>query len=238
TLKDVLIYAPTIVWVKKGQKLVFWRGQTLEFTKDFWFVTSGNQHFSFSNKLENGLFVSESLSFYSHPSVEYIDISKRNGLKNNLVPLISIDKTMAFLFDSLASMKDLDNFVQEEILNTFYLHLARSGYLHYLFVQKDSISERVVRILSVDPGKNYNIEYVANCLGFSRATLARKLAKENTSFRKIQIDIRMTYSLCLLRKSPVNDVAIYVGYSSINRFCQRFKIQFGLTPYEYIKLSL
>ncbi|EPN7765484.1 helix-turn-helix transcriptional regulator [Vibrio cholerae] len=237
TLKDVLIYVPTVLWVKKGKKLVFWRGQRLEFTKDSWFVSSGNQNFSFSNNLDKGTFASESLSFYSQPSLEYIEISKKNGIRNQFPPIIPVNETMRFLFKSLSEISNLDESVQSGILDVFYLYLASQGFLHYLFSPKDSVAERVIRILSVDPARNYCIADIANYLGFSRATLARKLEREHTSFRRIQIDIRMTYSLCLLQKSDVQDVAHCVGYSSLHRFCQRFKKQFGLTPYEYVEIN-
>lgn len=70
----------------------------------------------------------------------------------------------------------------------------------------------------------------------SPATLKRKLAAEETTFRQVLTNVRMVYALSLMQQSrSLLNVALACGYQSESRFSSRFKEIFGLTPKEYVQ---
>ena len=66
--------------------------------------------------------------------------------------------------------------------------------------------------------------------------LVRKLAAEGRSFRQVLTQVRLGHALTLLQQgfNPLQ-TALACGYDSPGRFAARFKEEFGLTPYQYLR---
>lgn len=93
-------------------------------------------------------------------------------------------------------------------------------------------TERVLQLLRGDLSRDWQAEEIAARLAMSGATLRRKLAAENLSFRRLLQDARMEQALGLISCSPqpLGEVAAACGYQSPSRFAAAFQRQFGCAP--------
>lgn len=93
---------------------------------------------------------------------------------------------------------------------------------------------RVACILANDVAKAWNVDDVSGQLAVSSPTLRRHLANENTGFRELLEDLRLTKGLGLVQTTrfSINQIALECGYQSPSRFSERFKLRFKTTPRE------
>ena len=77
-----------------------------------------------------------------------------------------------------------------------------------------------------------NMDGIADAMGFSRATLLRKLKAEGVTFEKVLDDLRHKLALHYLRgqKASVNETAYLVGFSDPGTFSRAFKRWTGSSP--------
>lgn len=96
---------------------------------------------------------------------------------------------------------------------------------------------RVVELLQTDIAKEWKLDEVCNALATSESNLRRRLQQEDTGFREVLEDLRLTYGLGLIQTSPlpINHIALECGYQSASRFSERFKKRFHTTPSELRK---
>lgn len=87
-------------------------------------------------------------------------------------------------------------------------------------------------LVAARPHLPWSAADAARALGVSEATLRRRLAAENTSFRQITADVRLTHGLMLLQTSRTSilEIALACGYESPSRFASRFRQRFGMSP--------
>lgn len=90
----------------------------------------------------------------------------------------------------------------------------------------------VQALVAARPHLPWSAADAARALGVSEPTLRRRLATENTSFRRIAADVRLTHGLMLLQTSrtPILEIALACGYESPSRFASRFRERFGMSP--------
>jgi len=95
-------------------------------------------------------------------------------------------------------------------------------------------SERVRLLLNTRPDYEWRTEDIARQLAVSPATLRRRLAEEQSSFRDLLEEVRLTHGLALVQGTakPLKLVAAECGYASPSRFTARFRERFGSTPSE------
>jgi AraC-like DNA-binding protein len=99
-----------------------------------------------------------------------------------------------------------------------------------------SLSARVRRMLVEDLGQaRLQPASVAKELAVSRRTLSRRLAAENTSFRRLLDEVRAEFALALLqdRRLSVGDIAFFLQYSEPAAFHRSFRRWTGRTPRDY-----
>lgn len=104
--------------------------------------------------------------------------------------------------------------------------------IFFLPVENKTLSFRLRSLLELDPGADWTEGQASAALGQSPATLRRRLAAENTSFREILTDARMLYALRLLHSTDqsVGNIARDSGYHCPSRFTKRFRQRFGFHP--------
>jgi len=77
---------------------------------------------------------------------------------------------------------------------------------------------------------------VARHLGFSVATMRRRLREENTGFRMIRHQVLDKMAKQMLdRQVHVNEVAMELGFSDFRSFNRAFRQWNGMTPFEYVQ---
>jgi AraC-like DNA-binding protein len=101
-------------------------------------------------------------------------------------------------------------------------------------MQAPAVAERVRMLLAETPNKAWQAEELAAQLAMSVATLRRKLAAENTSFRTVLEEVRLARALTLIQTTsqPLKRIAEDCGYLSPSRFAARFRMRFGTLPSE------
>lgn len=100
----------------------------------------------------------------------------------------------------------------------------------------DSISARVRSALTeLLPGGEGTIEDVAEKLGLSKRSLQRKLAEENTTFRKQLNNTREILAIHYISNTDMttNDMAYLLGYAELNSFLRAFTVWTGKSVTEY-----
>jgi AraC-like DNA-binding protein len=96
-----------------------------------------------------------------------------------------------------------------------------------------SLTARVRRLLVEGLGQTtLTPDAVAQRLEISTRTLSRRLAEENTSFRRILDEARCQFATALLhdRSLSVGDIAFFLQYSEPAAFHRSFKRWTGQTP--------
>lgn len=92
--------------------------------------------------------------------------------------------------------------------------------------------ERVVRLLSSDPGHDWTLDSVAAALAMGPSTLRRHLAAGGEGFVSLRRAVRLERALGLLQAgdAPVTAIALAVGFASPSKFAAAFKSRFGFAP--------
>jgi AraC-like DNA-binding protein len=82
------------------------------------------------------------------------------------------------------------------------------------------------------PTADLAIPDAARRLGLSRATLARRLAREGTSFQEVKDEVRRDHAIGLLTgtKLPLADIAELLGFSAPSAFQRAFREWTGVSP--------
>jgi AraC-like DNA-binding protein len=96
-------------------------------------------------------------------------------------------------------------------------------------------SKRVRAALSRDLAHPWEIAEVCNRLAVSESTLRRNLRAENTSFRALLHELRLSAALTQLLQTslPIYRIAMDCGYQSVSRFTRNFHERFGLPPRQF-----
>jgi len=83
-----------------------------------------------------------------------------------------------------------------------------------------------------DVSKKWRSNEVASELGFSEATLRRKLKGLKTSFSTIVMDVRLEHGLTKLQSTqqPISQIALDCGFSTPSHFTDAFKSRFDIPP--------
>ena len=106
------------------------------------------------------------------------------------------------------------------------------GHIIFSTPELTTMWSRIRKLFVADPARQWTVDDIANRLNVSPATLRRRLAAENITYRELLQDVRMSHALTLLQSTDdsVLEVALGVGYDSASRFAVRFKSRFGYSP--------
>ncbi len=96
-------------------------------------------------------------------------------------------------------------------------------------------SQRVRAVLSQDLTHPWEIAEVCKRLATSESTLRRNLRSEDTSFRTVLHELRLSSALIQLMQTslPIYRIAFDCGYQSVSRFTKNFHERFGLPPRQF-----
>ncbi|OAJ94015.1 helix-turn-helix transcriptional regulator [Vibrio bivalvicida] len=238
-LRNVTIHSPSIIQIISGSKRLFQSDSTIALSSTKLLLCEGSSRFSFENLPEQGAFLSRMFSFHSPPKQDLIQLSQQKMRAEDL-PWIEKDKAIEQTLNVLYSL-DLSHMstdTQHLWLAPLYQLLAERGVLHHLFInQQASFREQLTRYLSLSPSEAHSLEEVASHFAISRATCLRRLKKEGLQYREVLSDVRLNHALSLMQAQSwsVLQLAYMCGYKSEQRFSQRFRSKFGLTPTDYMR---
>lgn len=109
---------------------------------------------------------------------------------------------------------------------------ARNPALLTYALQRGGWSGRVRALLSSDLAQPWEIGAVCGQLATTESTLRRHLKREETSFRELLQELRLTTALMQILQTPhpIHRIAYDCGYQSVSRFTSNFHKRFGLPP--------
>ena len=111
--------------------------------------------------------------------------------------------------------------------------LAQDFGIASMFLNREpSCRQRVAEVIATDITRSWLAREVASKLAMGESTLRNRLQQEESSFRLILEDTRLSVGFGLLQETnwTVAMVASSVGYESQSRFGERFKKRYGMTP--------
>ncbi len=95
-----------------------------------------------------------------------------------------------------------------------------------------SVSERLSKIIMNAPRDHWTLDNAARALCVSTSTLRRNLSKENSSFSRVLIDIRLGLAINYLTFTnlSINKISELSGFNSATYFCIAFKKEYKMSP--------
>ena len=232
----VTIDLPTLILVEEGRKRVQWTGGECTASPGDAVALAAGQVVEISNIPEpSGFYKARWISW----SFEMLDAFRSSSTSiapfavATLLPRLTSEFLSAYrsAFDSLLDLAGVPTAVADHRLREVLVWLQERG-VCFPAAEPDRISLRLRRLLLSDPAHPWSIEEVASYAKCSPATLRRRLAADDLSFREVLQDVRMSYALTLLHgtDTPVLSIALAVGYDSASRFSARFRSRFGYLP--------
>lgn len=93
-------------------------------------------------------------------------------------------------------------------------------------------SQRLRALFAEDPAHAWPMDEVCTRLAVTESTLRRALRKEDTSFRELLSEFRLSNALMdiLMSTAPIYQIAHDNGFQSVSRFSENFRKRFGATP--------
>ena len=224
--------APILIRVKRGCKLIRWNGgQIFAEAGDAVALASGGV-FDITNSLSNEGEYEAFWVVWNTTLISNFAAStgtkpiKQAHLFRQMAPEFcgSYDAAVSCLLDT-ESFPDL---IARHKLNELLLWLDHNG-ARFTLPDESSARARVRTLVSAETSRRWTSIGIAHTLGFSEATLRRRLAEESVTLRELLQDVRMTHALTLLQSTDVSvlDVGLAVGYDSASRFAVRFRERFG-----------
>lgn len=108
-----------------------------------------------------------------------------------------------------------------------------------LSTSSKSVVDRVIKVVELDISKNWKLGDVSSSMFMSESCLRKKLSKENLTFKKIMLDIKMKHASLFLRTTDKNidEISCLVGFNSSSYFIKVFKEYYNTTPKKYNGVS-
>lgn len=125
--------------------------------------------------------------------------------------------------------------ISHRLMEILLLLATRNPALLSYSLHRDSWSQRVRAVLSTDLAQAWDMKQVCVRLATTESTLRRHLASEDTSFRDILQDLRLSSALMQLLQTslPIYRIAYDCGYQSVSRFTSNFHKRFGVPPKQF-----
>jgi AraC-like DNA-binding protein len=238
TSHRVMVDAPTLIFVQRGQKCIRWsEGECVANAGDAIAIDAG-QIIDITNTPGPDQTYGAQWITWTPDAVNAFSqtiTAVRPFTVATLVSTIGDGFCAAYqaAFESLSEVDGIPILVANHRLTEVLLWLHVRG-VNFMPSRKETFTMRVRQLISGNPAHQWTIETVARDQRSSQATLRRRLAAENQSFRGLLNDVRMSHALALLQNtdSPILDIASTVGYDSASRFAGRFRSRFGYLPSE------
>ncbi|MFB2650756.1 helix-turn-helix transcriptional regulator [Shewanella mangrovisoli] len=235
SLSRVPVHQPSIIRVIQGEKSLLWQDDALAVNAEQLLLLPAGCHISFVNRPMSGRYRAVQLLLpYELPPGVMLAATDRVIPK----PTQTISRSVDFAWNALLHSLTLalPTSVQMHYLAALLLSLPQQASVNWLYSHKPAnVSQAVLGLLGQHPSAPWQQEEIADKLHMSSASLRRKLAQEDTSFRQLLAEVRLCQGLTLLQNSTdsVLQIALACGYLSAEKFSARFKQAFGLTPAAY-----
>jgi AraC-like DNA-binding protein len=139
---------------------------------------------------------------------------------------------LARAFDCCKPIKEIKRVVLKQSVFHLIILMYTQGYDISILFKNDyhiSTSDRLAKLFIETPNRAWTVELAAKMMFTSASTLRRNLSKENSSFSKVLIDVRIGIAMKYLTFTNLSILKIssLSGFNSSTHFCTVLK----KTPY-------
>lgn len=145
------------------------------------------------------------------------------------------DSTLYVSIQHYLSTLDNPKLLNHRLLEILLILVGINPALLSYDLHRNSWSQRVRAVVAADLALSWEIGEVCSRLATTESTLRRNLKREDTSFREVLYDLRLSSALMQLLQTnlPVYRVAYDCGYQSVSRFTSNFRKRFGVPPTQF-----
>lgn len=239
-IRHVPFYDPCIILVLAGKKTIFDRRGPVACNAGDILTVPAPSSFDLRNEpdVQGGKYRALIVPF-KHDLLERMSRvhDLRHDGRNRDIRVLRFDgddtlrASVRHYLDSVANRRLLTHRLMEILL---VLAGKNPELLAYVLNQKNW-SQRVRAILATDLARSWEIDELCARLTTTESTLRRNLKRENTGFRELLSDLRLSTALMQLLQTsrPVYQVAYDCGYQSVSRFSSNFHKRFGVPPRQF-----
>ncbi|HEY9051314.1 MAG TPA: helix-turn-helix transcriptional regulator [Gammaproteobacteria bacterium] len=238
-IRHVPFYEPCIIMVLSGQKIIFDRERPVTCKEGCVLTVPAPGSFDLRNEPDAHCGQYRALVIpFKHEHLE--QLRKMHGIDNighlDQIRILKYenDETLVATVQHYLECPTNEKLLSHRLSEILLYLSGKDDRLMSYALARDNWSQRVRAILSSDLEREWAIGEVCKHLAASETTLRRKLRQEDTSFREILHELRLTSGLMQLLQTslPVYQVAYECGYQSVSRFTSNFRKRFGLAPTE------
>ncbi len=122
--------------------------------------------------------------------------------------------------------------ITHRLMEILLILVNKSPQLLSYILSQHSWSRRVRAMMAADLTSTWEISDICARLATTESTLRRHLKNENTGFRELLAELRLSSALMQLMQTalPIYQIAYDCGYQSVSRFSSNFHKRFGLPP--------
>lgn len=239
-IRHVPMYEPCIVTVLAGRKLVFEAAGPIVVTTGQTITVPAPASYDIRNEPDpvSGKYRALIVPFKREQLQATMQLHALNGHASATRPATCHFKRDPLLLASIshylaaADNQALLNHRLMEILLQLHSLDPRLGAYVY---DHGNWGNRVRALVAEDLAHPWEIQEICARLATTESTLRRNLTKENTGFRELLHDLRLSTALMQLLQTqhPINRIAYDCGYQSMSRFSNNFHKRFGLPPSQF-----
>ncbi len=167
--------------------------------------------------------------FEYHQKLNYTTTSKEKILT------IAATNELVLLFRRLSIIDD-EKLILIKTLLFIEKFKERDYIIHSIITSSVShFSDKARALIEINLKKKWYIQDMVEYFHLSESAIRKRLAKENTSIKKIILQARLNRSMELIieNKLQISQISLEVGMSSTSYFIKKFKEHFGVTPKKF-----
>ena len=239
-IKHVPFYDPCLILVLSGRKVLFEGQQPIYCEAGKIIAVPAPSSFDLRNEPD------PRTKKYNAIIIPFkLDMLERLGRMHTLVHEVQRDPVGILKFDPDDTLytsiehylTTLDNpkLLNHRLMEILLILVSNNTALLSYDLHRNSWSQRVRAVVAADLAQVWEISEVCSRLATTESTLRRNLKREDTSFRELLYELRLSSALMQLLQTtlPVYRVAYDCGYQSVSRFSSNFRKRFGVPPTQF-----
>lgn len=145
------------------------------------------------------------------------------------------DETLTASVKQYLEVPNESRMLEHRLMEILLVLVEKDARLLSYALNQENWSQKVRSILSADLAREWGLADVCRHLATSESTLRRNLQREETGFRELLYELRLSSALSQLLQTstPIYQIAYDCGYQSVSRFSSNFRKRFGLPPTKF-----
>ena len=239
-IKHVPFYDPCLILVLSGRKLLYEGRRAVVCEAGSAVTVPAPTSVNLRNEPDPS--TKKYLALIVPLKVELFDrLSRSHGLlyevKREPVGILKFDADETLCASLTHYLKTVGNakLLAHRLMEILLILVTRHPSLWSYALYRENWSQRVRAVLSADLAKPWDIAAVCQRLATTESTLRRYLKREQTSFRELLYELRLSAALIQLLQTslPIYRIAYDCGYRSVSRFTSNFHQRFGVPPKQF-----